>query len=126
MVEVWSLDTLVAQSGANDATFSSVINNITKADAIILHVSYIKGSESGVNIRPTAMDRYAVGEFPVQRLVNNNIQTISFSLNGDGQYTLPIPLSKSWEQLKLSFSFLGSTSSLGTLYVVAIPDYRLV
>ena len=126
MIEVWSLDTLVAQSSPSDSAFVAIVDNITKADAIILHVSYIKGSEDGVTIRPTALDKYAIGEFPIQRLVGTAIQTVTFSLSGDGQYTLPIPLSKSWEKLKLSFTFTGDTSSLGSLYIVAIPDYELV
>ena len=125
MIEVWSLDTLVAQT-ATDTTFTAIIDNITKADAIILHVSYIKGTEDGVNILPTALDSFAIGEFPVQRLFGNTIQTITFSLSGDGQYTLPVPLSKSWEKLKLSITFTGDTSAVGSLYISAIPDYSLV
>ena len=125
MIEVWSLDTLVAQT-ETDTTFTAIIDNITKADAIILHVSYIKGTEDGVNILPTALDSFAIGEFPVQRLFGNTIQTITFSLSGDGQYTLPVPLSKSWEKLKLSITFTGDTSAVGSLYISAIPDYSLV
>jgi len=125
MVEVWNLDTLVAKSSDTDATFSATVDNITKADAIILHVTYVKGSEDSINLRPTALDRYAVGEFPIQRLIGTTLQVVTFTLTGDGQYTLPVPLSKSWEKLKLSFTFSGDTSNLGTIYVVAIPDYTL-
>ena len=124
MIQVYNIDILVAEEPVNPSV-AAVIENRTKADAIILHVTYISGSETDVSIVPTISDDYAIGEFKIQRLVGGNLQSLQFSLNSDGQYTIPIPMSKSWEALKLTVTFNGDTSSVGSIHITAIPDYAM-
>ena len=124
MIQVYNIDTLVAEEQSSP-TVSAIIRNKTKADAIILHITYVSGSESDISIVPTISDDYAIGEFKIQKLVNGSLQSIEFSLDADGQYTIPIPMSKSWELLKLTITFNGDTSSMGSIHITAIPDYAL-
>ncbi len=125
MVEVWDWEKQIVYDELSPFVVAKIAN-ITKESSINLFVSYIKGSEDSVVIIPSGLESDVTNKFPIQRLDAGQLVTINFTLDTDGQYTIPIPMARSWEYLQLDISFVGDTTSPGQVYIVAKPDYRYV
>ena len=122
MIQVWYNERLIAED-LNATAIEAIFNNYVKADSIVLHIEYIKGSEDSVSIRPVGLDEKLPGEYPIQRLVDGNIVNISIVVNSSGNYAIPIPIVKAWDQIKLYVAFTGDLSSPGTITIYVLSDH---